>query len=223
MNVFEKLREVQTKLKVGKNKVNSFGNYNYRSCEDILEAVKPILKDVNATITIDDSIVQVGDRYYVRSCAYFRDCEDQNNFIAADAYARETEDRRGMDPAQVTGATSSYARKYALGGLLLLDDAKDPDTDENKKEADAKATKSDKVTKIKKSDKNVDASDLDKYVTDAQIKTLEMLLKKADVTVDKFNSIMKIDFIYELPVEKYDEAVKKLETAISVKEGKGDK
>ena len=222
MNILEKLREVQTKLKVGKNKVNSFGNYNYRSCEDILEAVKPILKDVNATITIDDSIVQVGDRFYVRSCAYFRDCEDQNNFIAADAYARETEDRRGMDPAQVTGATSSYARKYALGGLLLLDDAKDPDTDENKKEADAKATKSDKVKKTAKTDNKVDASDLDKYVTDAQIKTLEMLLKKADVTVEKFNSIMKIDFIYELPADKYDEAVKKLETAISVKEGKGE-
>lgn len=222
MNVFEKLREVQTKLKVGKNKVNSFGNYNYRSCEDILEAVKPILKEVNATITIDDSIVQVGDRYYVRSCAYFRDCEDPNNFVAADAYAREAEERRGLDPAQVTGSTSSYARKYAVGGLLLVDDQKDPDTDEFKKETDAKATKSDKVTKIKKSDKNVDASDLDKYVTDAQIKTLEMLLKKADVTVDKFNSIMKIDFIYELPVEKYDEAVKKLETAISVKEGKGE-
>ena len=223
MNVFEKLREVQTKLKVGKNKVNSFGNYNYRSCEDILEAVKPILKEVNATITIDDSIVQVGERYYVRSCAYFRDCEDPNNFIAADSYARETEDRRGMDPAQVTGATSSYARKYALGGLLLLDDAKDADTDEMKKETDAKAAKADKVTKIRKNDKKVDASDLDKYVTDGQIKTLEMLLKKADVTVEKFNSIYQIGFIYELPVDKYDEAVKKLETAIAVKEGKGEK
>ena len=181
------------------------------------------MKDVNATITIDDSIVQVGDRYYVRSCAYFRDCEDPNNFIAADSYARETEDRRGMDPAQVTGATSSYARKYALGGLLLLDDAKDPDTDEMKKETDAKATKSDKVTKIKKPDKKVDASDLDKFITDAQAKTLEMLLKRADVSVEKFNSIYSVDFIYELPADKYEEAVKKLETAISVKEGKGEK
>lgn len=218
MNVFEKLREVQTKLKVGKNKVNSFGNYNYRSCEDILEAVKPILKEVNATITIDDSIVQVGERYYVRSCAYFRDCEDPNNFIAADSYARETEDRRGMDPAQVTGATSSYARKYALGGLLLLDDAKDADTDEMKKETDAKAARADKAKKTEKTDNKVDASDLDNYVTAEQIKVLKMLLKKADVGVDKFNSIYGLTIISELPADKFEEARNKLEAAVKVKE-----
>ena len=220
MTVWEKLREVQTKLKVGKNKVNSFGNYNYRSCEDIQEAVKPLLKEVNATITLDDTIVQIGERYYVKATAYFHDCDDPDTFVGVDAFAREADDRRGMDPAQVTGSTSSYARKYALGGLLLLDDAKDPDTDEMKKESDAKSAKADRA---KKPSKKVDASDLDRFVTDTQVKTLEMLLQRADVSVEKFNSIYGLAMIYELPVDKYDEAVKKLESAISVKEGKGDK
>ena len=219
MELWGKLTIVQTKLNAPKSRTNSFGNYKYRSCEDILEAVKPLLSEVNASITIEDQIIQIGERYYVKATAYFHDNDKPDAFCAVDAFAREPEEKRGADPAQITGASSSYARKYALGGLLLVDDQKDPDTDEYVKEADAKASKADKG---KKTAKKVDASDLDKYVTDAQIKTLEMLLKKADVTVEKFNSIMKIDFIYELPVDKYDEAVKKLETAISVKEGKGE-
>ena len=216
MTAWEKLKVVQTKLNAPKNRTNTFGKYKYRSCEDILEAVKPLLAEVNASITLCDQIVNVGDRYYVEASAYFHDCADPDKFIGVDAYAREADGRPGMDPAQVTGSASSYARKYALGALLLIDDQKDPDTDEFKNEADAKEKKPEKAArKPKQTD---DASDLDKYVTTAQIKTLEMLLERAGVTVEKFNQIFNLTIISELPVDKYDEAVKKLETAISVKE-----
>ena len=221
MNFYEKLLQVQTKLKVGKTKHNSFGNYNYRSCEDILEAVKPLLKEVNATITIDDSIVQVGDRYYTRAIAYFHDCDDPDKFVAADAYAREADEKRGMDPAQVSGSSSSYARKYAISGLLLIDDAKDPDTDEFQKESDAKTDKGAKVTKISsKKKEEVDASDLDKYVTAEQIKTLEMLLEKADVSAEKFCGIYGLTIMSELPSAQYEDAVSKLEVAVKAKKAK---
>ncbi len=216
MTAWEKLKVVQTKLNAPKNRTNTFGKYKYRSCEDILEAVKPLLAEVNASITLCDQIVNVGDRYYVEASAYFHDCDDPDKFIGVDAYAREDDGRPGMDPAQVTGSASSYARKYALGALLLIDDQKDPDTDEFKNEADAKEKKPEKAArKTKQAD---DASDLDNYVTTAQIKTLEMLLERAGVTVDKFNQIYNLAIISELPVDKYEEAVKKLETAISVKE-----
>lgn len=216
MTAWEKLKVVQTKLNAPKNRTNTFGKYKYRSCEDILEAVKPLLAEVNASITLCDQIVNVGDRYYVEASAYFHDCDDPDKFIGVDAYAREADGRPGMDPAQITGASSSYARKYALGALLLVDDQKDPDTDEFKNETEAKEKKPEKAAKKPK--QADDASDLDKYVTTAQIKTLEMLLERAGVTVEKFNQIYNLTIISEMPVDKYDEAVKKLETAISVKE-----
>lgn len=212
MKVNEKLLKVQTELKAPKNRKNSFGNYSYRSCEDILEAVKPLLAEVKAFIKLSDMIQQIGDRYYVNATAWFVDCENEGEMISADAYAREPEDKKGMDAAQITGTASSYARKYALNALLLIDDAKDPDTDEYKVEQDAKVAKF-----AQKSKKKVDASDLDKFINEGQLRTLEMLLEKADVSVEKFNSIFKLTVLSELPSDKYDDAVKKLEAAIKVK------
>ena len=129
MNINESLTAVQCELKAPKNQKNTFGNYNYRSCEDILEAAKPLLAKRKLAITISDEIVQVGDRIYVKATATVRDFE--GNMISAVAFAREPETRKGMDDAQVTGATSSYARKYALNGLLAIDDTKDADTYES--------------------------------------------------------------------------------------------
>ena len=129
-NIHEVLGFIQRKLKAPKNQKNNFGGYKYRSCEDILEAVKPLLPD-GYSLTITDEIAGFADRVYVKSTARFADGESA---VMATAYAREPQDRKGMDLAQVTGATSSYARKYALNGLLLIDDAKDPDTDEHTKE-----------------------------------------------------------------------------------------
>ncbi|EFF6379766.1 ERF family protein [Escherichia coli] len=122
--LYKKLWTIQQTLNAPKNQRNNFGGYSYRSAEDILEAVKPLLQ--NITLTLNDEIVLIGDRYYVKATATLSDGED---VIAVTAYAREEESKRGMDSSQLTGATSSYARKYALNGLFCIDDAKDPDTD----------------------------------------------------------------------------------------------
>lgn len=141
MNIYEKLMHVQQTLKAPKNQYNSFGKYNYRSCEDILEGLKPCLKEVKAAVTIDDEIVEVGGRIYVKATAYFLDAES-DELITNIAYAREEEAKSGMAAAQLTGATSSYARKYALNGLFMIDDNKDADTDEQANETRAKSSKS---------------------------------------------------------------------------------
>ena len=132
-----KLIAIQNELKAPKNRRNSFGGYNYRSCEDILESVKPLLKKYGVLLQISDEIEQRGDRYYVKATAYAEDLETDQYFRVS-AYAREEESKKGMDGAQVTGGASSYARKYALNGLLLIDDNKDPDTDENAREKAAR-------------------------------------------------------------------------------------
>lgn len=129
MSVREKLLAVQAELKAPKGQTNSFGKYKYRSCEDILESVKPLLKKYNATLVISDSLELIGDRYYIKATATFQDVET-DGIIENTAYARESAEKKGMDDSQVTGATSSYARKYALNGLFLIDDTKDADTDE---------------------------------------------------------------------------------------------
>lgn len=122
-----KLLEIQHRLKAPKGQYNSFGKYKYRSCEDILEAVKPILNDVGCTLTLSDEIVLIGDRFYVKATALLIGA-DTNHQVTA--YAREDEDKKGMDGSQITGTASSYARKYALNGLFCIDDTKDADTDE---------------------------------------------------------------------------------------------
>lgn len=126
----KELINIQAGLKAPKDKYNSFGSFNYRSCEGILEALKPHLKDESCTLIINDEIMLVGDRYYVKATATLRNSTGES--VTATALARE-EDKKGMDAAQVTGAASSYARKYALNGLFAIDDAKDPDTDEHYK------------------------------------------------------------------------------------------
>lgn len=128
MGVYNKLLEVQVKLKAPKSQYNSFGKYNYRNCEDILEAAKPHLNSVNAVILLSDSVELVGERYYVKATATFIDCEDPTQSVCVTASAREEDNKKGMDASQVTGAASSYARKYALNGLLDIDDTKDSDT-----------------------------------------------------------------------------------------------
>lgn len=127
MNIYEKLLTVQTELKAPKGQYNSFGKYKYRSCEDILEAVKPVLAKNKATIFLTDDVRMIGERYYIEATAHFIDCEDGKE-ITAKALAREEESKKGMDGSQVTGASSSYARKYALNGLLDIDDTKDSDS-----------------------------------------------------------------------------------------------
>lgn len=136
--LYGRLLRVQRDLKAPKNQYNSFGKYRYRSCEDILEGVKPILQEYGCAIVLSDTIEQIGDRFYVKATATFYDC-DTGESVSNTAYARESDDKKGMDASQITGTASSYARKYALNGLLLIDDTKDADTDENRNETTGRA------------------------------------------------------------------------------------
>lgn len=129
IQLYERLADIQAHLNAPKNQYNSFGKYKYRSCEDILEGIKPLLKGL--FLSISDEIVLIGDRYYVKATATITDGENSHS---ASAMAREEENKKGMDAAQVTGATSSYARKYCLNGLFGIDDSKDADTDEHKQQ-----------------------------------------------------------------------------------------
>lgn len=161
MSIHPKLQAVQSTLEAPKNRTNSFGKYKYRSCEDILEAVKPLLKAHGLTLTISDELVHMpsqhpsrvvdvldargnkaiamvdGDRFYIKATATLADAEGDT--VSATAYAREEVEKKGMDASQLTGSTSSYARKYALNGLFLIDDTKDADSNDHPRE-DAKPT-----------------------------------------------------------------------------------
>lgn len=126
MKVYEILNHIQAELKAPKSQRNNFGGYNYRSCEDILEALKPLLNKYKAVITISDEITTVGGKNYIKSTAKLIDTESSES-VEVTAFAREAEIKKGMDDSQLTGATSSYARKYALNGLFAIDDTKDAD------------------------------------------------------------------------------------------------
>ena len=158
MALTEKLLNVQAKLKAPKGQFNNFGKYHYRSCEDILEAVKPLLKAEGLALTINDSMQLVGDRVYVKATAMIYDGE---NDICVSAFAREAATKKGMDDAQITGAASSYARKYALNGMFLIDDTKDADT-------------------------NGSQAISEECISDEQLNTLLDLISIKDVIIEKF-------------------------------------
>lgn len=169
----QKLIEIQAELKAPKSQFNKFGGYNYRNCEDILEAVKPLCVKHDVVPLLSDEIVMIGERYYVKSIAKITDGKDE---IVTTAFARESFDKKGMDESQITGSASSYARKYALNGLFCIDDTKDADfmdDSPNKKQASAptQTTKPkekhvasyDEFLKIQK-EKNVPPVEITKYV-----------------------------------------------------------
>lgn len=157
----EKLIHIQSRLKAPKGNYNSFGKYKYRSCEDILEAVKPLLAEEGLTLTLSDEIEHIGDRYYVRATASLY--ENDNLIEIVSAYAREEDNKKGMDASQITGTASSYARKYALNGLFLIDDTKDADTDEYASQTarEEYATTTEKKTLMRLcEDLNIDIADI---------------------------------------------------------------
>ena len=140
MSIYAKLSAIQAETSVPKGQYNSFGKYKYRSCEDILAAVKPVASKHGCVLVVGDEIWLAGNRHYIKATARLVDIES-NEEILNTAFAREEEEKKGMDGSQITGTASSYARKYALNGLLGLDDIKDADTDENRNERDSKADK----------------------------------------------------------------------------------
>ena len=165
------LSKIQKELKAPKGQFNKFGNYKYRSCEDILEAVKPILAKYGATIIITDDIEVRGDRYYVRATAVLR----VGDLVlgTTQAFAREPEEKRGMDASQITGTASSYARKYALNGLLLIDDTKDEDSNELYEE---KAAKEEQKASRKTANK-----DKNPTAPEGEVKSEEEMTKPGDI------------------------------------------
>lgn len=173
MGIKEKLLNIQTELKAPKGQVNKYGGYKYRSCEDILEAVKPLLKKYDATLTIRDDIEQIGNRYYIKAMVTLIDIKT-DEVINNTAYARESETKKGMDDSQITGTASSYARKYALNGLFLIDDTKDADTG---------VTKTEKIEKVKKLSSDVNTI-LDYYkvekLEDLSEDTLQGIIDKLE-------------------------------------------
>lgn len=196
MNIYEKLAAVQYELNAPKDKMNKFAGYTYRSAEGILEAAKPLLKKHGAMIILSDEIVEVGGRIYVKATATFIDCEQKpkNESISdrifvvgipsVTAYAREAEEKKGLDVSQITGTASSYARKYALNGLLLIDDAKDADTDEyatQTGQAPKKDSFGDPKARISK-----DTQDLIvKMASDAKIELKQILTKPLEELTNK--------------------------------------
>lgn len=191
MNIYEKLAAVQQELQAPKDKKNTFAGYSYRSAEGILEAVKPVLAKYKATIVLSDEIIEIGGRVFVKATATFYDTEQKyfikdetenitpipnelkDKPISVTAFAREAAEKKGLDVSQVTGTASSYARKYALNGLLLIDDAKDADTDEY-----AKQTEEEKPEPKKK-------QPLTEYASEAALKTIQIMADKAGLSLDK--------------------------------------
>lgn len=192
MNIYEKLMNIQKELKAPKSQYNSFGKYKYRSCEDILESVKPLLEKYKVTIILTDKLEQIGERYYIRAKAILIDTES-NNSIENTAYAREEETKKGMDGSQITGTSSSYARKYALNGLLLIDDTKDADTDEFAKENNKGKTKEEPK---------------EKKITPGQLKVLSKLYTGDNLV--KLLELNKIDKLEDMSMEKANEIILKL-------------
>lgn len=198
MPIKEKLTRIQTEIKAPKNLYNSYGEFNYRNAEGICEAVKPYLQREKCCLTLSDTIVEAGGRVYVKATAMLKDNED-GDFETVTAYAREPDSKKGMDAAQITGATSSYARKYALNGLFLLDDAKDPDSDEYRVEKERKqaqeqdAKKTESVGKQKISETKAMALHQlfsDKKVDEAKILVLYKVEKIGDLNEKQHANIL---------------------------------
>ena len=187
MNIYEKLSNIQMELKAPKGQYNSFGKYKYRSCEDILEALKPICKKYNAVLVLSDTLVNIGDRYYIQATARLTDIEknveNEDTCISNTAYAREEAEKKGMDGSQITGTASSYARKYAWNGLFNIDDTKDADTDEFAMQGNDK-------------------------VTDTEARVIYGLIKDQNRDLNKFLEYFKIKNTNELTKAQYVEALK---------------
>ena len=144
--IYDKLQKIQLELKAPKNKRNDFGGYQYRDLSGILESLKPLLKKYKCAIFLSDNVVTKEDRTYIEATATIIDCEDSTQYYCK-GYAREDESKKGMDLSQLTGACSSYARKYALNGLLAIDDSQDMDAMDNTKQEAPKRTRRSRIVK----------------------------------------------------------------------------
>lgn len=196
----KKLMNMQSELKAPKGQYNSFGKYKYRSCEDILEAVKPVLAKHGCTLTISDSIMLIGDRFYVKATATLSDT-DSDKSISVSAYARESQDKKGMDASQVTGATSSYARKYALNGLFCIDDTKDADIDEHRQQQEKGGRKAEPKQQQSKQQKPA------ALTKDELIDKVVALCDAKRTKVSDICMMSKVNSLEDLTVDRLEKAI----------------
>lgn len=193
----EKLMRIQTKIKAPKNLYNSFGKYKYRNAESICEAVKPFLVEEKCSLTLEDDIVEVGGRVYVKATATLYDSESQDGeAVCVTAFAREAENKKGMDDSQITGTASSYARKYALNGMFLLDDTKDADTDEYHKQNDVP-------------DKNEDIQEQIEggKISSIKLESLVDKCKEDGIDVTKLLGLYKLKDLAEMNEKQFSNAI----------------
>lgn len=202
MEINELLAEIQQNLNAPKNQFNSFGKYKYRNCEDIVEAVKPLLN--GATLIITDEIVMIGDRYYVKAVAcLYHSITPNTGPVCSTAYAREALEKKGMDVAQITGAASSYARKYALNGLFAIDDTKDADHGKKEKVSPEPIDMKKVGTAVNWFKKQIDADAPEEthekiktaysgLTNDEKSKVNELLDEKAEGSGKSYKSLLKI-------------------------------
>ena len=194
MTVYDKLINIQSELKAPKSQYNNFGKYSYRNCEDILEALKPLLKENKSTIFISDDVVFIEGRFYIKSTVTFVDVETGDKIVNT-AYAREEESKKGMDVSQVTGASSSYARKYALNGMFAIDDTKDSDfTNQNESKSSIKPSNG---------------------LTESQIKRLFAIANKVNISSEDVKIVVAKSYgihdIKKMNKQQYDEICERLE------------
>ena len=224
MAILEKLYRIQTELKVPKGQFNAFGKYKYRSCEDILEAVKPLLQATKCVLPISDEIKLIGDRYYIEATVTLIDCETGEKYSCS-ASAREELDKKGMDSSQVTGAASSYARKYALNGLLDIDDEKGSDTTNTGKEEKQVITIDKPTTKASPTakgeyPKTEQPQVSSKLVSEAQRKRLFAIAKSDTELIKSVVSSYGYESSKDIEVVQYDKICKAIEDLANTKEGK---
>ena len=195
MTVLEKLAQIQAELKAPKNQHNKYGNYNYRNIEDIYEALKPLLKKTKASVVMSDSVEECAGKVYIKACAKLV-CTETGESISNFALAREDDDPRGsMSNAQASGSASSYARKYALGGLFLLDDTKDDDTNESHEEKTARAKEKSDEKKLEDVGNSI--------IGEAKVKTLWVKCKTDSVNVKELCKCYKVKNFNELTEKQF--------------------
>lgn len=192
MTVYEKLAMVQQELIAPKNQYNSFGKYSYRSCEDILEGLKPCLAKVKAAVTVSDELVLIGERYYIKATATIMDCESGET-VSNTAYAREEEAVKGMSSSQITGSASSYARKYALNGLFCIDDVKDADSRDNRQK---EASEQKKAEEEQKKIENM-------VISEIKVKSLLSRCESEGVNPATITRLYKVNSLAELTELKF--------------------
>lgn len=199
VKIYEKLLQIQTKLKAPKSLYNKFGNFYYRNCEDILEALKPLLKETKTVLLMRDEVVRIDDRYYIKAVARLIDCET-GEAIETCAYAREEKEKKGADSSQITGAASSYARKYALNGLFCIDDTKDADSSHTTQKAASE-------------NKNTSQRDTSPKIDNKKIQIIQDLAKKYEdrgMKIEKLLKMYQLKDIADMTTQQYSDCINKL-------------